>query len=146
MAPTFKHILVPTDFSDAARHAQEVALGLARMFDAKVTLLNACVLPPIPYGNGFTLPLDAIVEAAQKEMDAEQAAAQKEYPNVTGIVSTSSASDAILSTAKELGADLIVMGTQGRRGVARWVLGSVAENIVRAAEVPVMTVSAKAAA
>ena len=143
---TLRHILVATDFGEAATQAEDVALTLARKFDAKVTLLHACILPPLPYGSGFALPLDAILEMAQQEVNAELAKLQSTYAKVEATVRTGSPTHAILTAAGDLGADLIVMGTQGRRGVARWVLGSVAENVLRLAPVPVLTVSPKASA
>ena len=143
MTQTFRHILVPTDFGDAAKRAEEVAIDIARRFDAKLTLLYACYLPPLPYGSVFAVPLDAMLEMARKDMDLEVEKAQQVYPQLTGVVRAGSATHTIVSAVSELGADLIVMGTQGRRGPARLVLGSVAENVLRLAPVPVLTVSAK---
>lgn len=146
MPTTFQHILVPTDFEAPAKHALDVAIMLARKFDSKITLFHAYYLPPLPYGAAAAMagPIEEIANMAQKAMNEALAAAQRDYPNIAGIVRGASPADAIISVARELPADLIVMGTQGRRGVSRFVLGSVAENVVRLAAIPVLTVSAKA--
>jgi nucleotide-binding universal stress UspA family protein len=141
MPPTFQHILVATDFGDAALHARDVAVAIAGKFDAKITLLHACVLPPLPYGSVFALPLDAIVDMAKSDLEAELAETRRAYPNVAAVVRMGSPGEVIVAAASELGADLIVLGTHGRGLVARTLLGSVAENVLRLAPVPVLTVS-----
>lgn len=140
----FQHILVPTDFGEPAQHALGTAIMIARKFDASITLFHAYYLPPLAYGEGWTAPLGEIAAAAQEAMDRQLAAAQRDYPKVKAIVRSASPVDGILSVARELPADLIVMGTHGRRGVSHFVLGSVAENLVRLATVPVLTLSGKA--
>lgn len=139
----FQHILVPTDFCEPAKHAREAAILIARKFDASITLFHAYYLPPLPYGTGFVGQLGEIGAMAEDAMEKELAEAQREYPKVKAIVRGESPAEGILTAARELPADLIVMGTQGRRGVSRFVLGSVAQNIVRLSTIPVMTVSAK---
>jgi nucleotide-binding universal stress UspA family protein len=140
----FQHILVPTDFGEPAQHALETAIMIARKFDASITLFHGYYLPPLAYGEGWAAPLGEIAAAAQEATDKQLAAAQREYPKVKAIVRGASPVDGILSVVRELPADLIVMGTHGRRGVSHFVLGSVAENIVRLATIPVLTISAKA--
>jgi nucleotide-binding universal stress UspA family protein len=140
----FQHILVPADFCEPAKHARETAIMIARKFDAAITLYHAYYLPPLPYGAGFVGQMGDIRAMAEAAMEKELAEAQREYPKVKAIVRGASPADGILDAARELPADLIVMGTQGRRGVSRFVLGSVAQNIVRLATIPVMTVSAQA--
>lgn len=146
MPTTFQHILVPTDFAAPAKHALDIAITLARKFESKITLFHAYYVPPLPYGSGAAMagPIEEISNMAQNAMDEALAASRRDYPNIAGIVRGASPADAIISVARELPADLIVMGTQGRRGVSRFVLGSVAENVVRLAAIPVLTVSAKA--
>ena len=143
MTTTFNHILVPTDFSDPAKHAREIAITLARKLDAKVTLLNAYYVPPLPLGNPFEWPMGEVSRLAHEDMEKELAAAKQDYPNVAAIVRAGSPAETIMSVARELRADLIVMGTHGRRGVSRFLLGSVAANIVRLSPIPVLTASEK---
>ena len=130
MTTSFNHILVPTDYSEAAVHAREVATTIARAFGAKITLLNVSYVPPMPFGNPFEWPMGDISRMAKEA-----------YPNVHAIVRSGSPAETILSTAAEVHADLIVLGAHGRRGITR-LLGSVAANVVRLAQVPVLTTGA----
>lgn len=139
----FRHILVPTDFGDASTRAREIALELARRFDARVTLLHVWAVPSAAYAEGLAWPTEDLEAAAQRALDAELAAAVKVYPSTQARLRVGVAWDRILESAKELGADLIVMGTHGRRGISRLVLGSVAEKLVRTSPVPVLTVGAE---
>lgn len=140
----FQHILVPTDFGEPAQHALEAAIMIARKFEASITLFHAYYLPPLAYAEGWAAPLGEIAVMAQEAMDKQLAAAQRDYPKIKAIVRSASPVDGVLTAARELPADLIVMGTHGRRGVSHFVLGSVAENVVRLATLPVLTISAKA--
>lgn len=145
--PTFKHILVPTDFGETSQHALDVAVSLAEIFEAQVTVLHASWVPPTaysPYTLGIYWPTDDMALAAKEELQVELARVKKRYPKIDGLVVTIEPLDAILAIAKERGIDLIVMGTHGRRGLSRVLLGSVAEKIVRLSPVPVLTVSGKA--
>ena len=143
MTTTFNHILVPTDFSDPAKHAREIAVMLARKLQAKVTLLNAYYVPALPLGNPFEWPMGEVSRIAREDMDKELAAAKQDYAQVDAIVRPGSPAEVIMSVARELPADLIVMGTHGRRGVSRFLLGSVAANVVRLSPIPVLTASEK---
>ncbi len=141
----FKHILVATDFSDAADQALELATTLAMTFQSKLTLLHAYSIPTAgyDYAAGLLWPLDDLSRAAKKELDRVLAKAKERYPNVEGVLVCGDPWSQILEMAKTCGADLIVVGTHGRRGLSRVLLGSVAEKVVRASPVPVLTVSSK---
>src|ERR1700732_872044 len=78
----FKHILVPTDFGEPAERALDLALGLASQFESKVTLLHASWLPPLAYAGyeGLSWPIDEMMAAAQKELDAALAKAKNALP------------------------------------------------------------------
>jgi nucleotide-binding universal stress UspA family protein len=143
MTASFQHILVPTDFGEPAAHARELATALASRFGAKITLLNVYYVPPLPLGNPFGWPMGDIARVAQEGLDKELAAAKETYPNVSGFVRSGPPAETILSAAAELHADLIVLGTHGRRGINRFLLGSVAANVVRNAKVPVLTTGAE---
>ena len=84
--------------------------------------------------------IDSMIADNQKALDA--LAARKRGTATIGqiLLKTGDARDSINQTAKEIGADLIVMGTHGRRGVTRALLGSVAETVVRTAPCPVLTI------
>lgn len=143
---TFKHILVPTDFGDCADHALDVGVALAQQLGAKLTLLHVCELPVSAYAmyaQGLYFPMDSLEAAAAKALESATARLKARYPNSDSALRSGTAVDQVLATREELGADLIIMGTHGRRGVSRMLLGSVAEKTVRLAPVPVLTVPSK---
>jgi len=140
----FKKILVPTDFSEHSTAALEAAVDLARVFDSKIHLLHCYQIQPggiSPYG--IAIPAGYFNEI--HEAAAQQLAEWREKHLPEGIpFDTSTMSEApspaILTTAEEIGADLIVMGTRGISGFKHVMLGSVAERTVRLARCPVLTV------
>jgi nucleotide-binding universal stress UspA family protein len=144
---SFKQILVPIDFSEPADRALDVAIAIASKFDASLTLLHASWLPPSAYAvyaARIDWPTDEIAKAAQRALQTVVAETQKRYEKTDGVIVSGEPWQAILEGAKERHSDLIVMGTHGRRGVPRMLLGSVAEKVVRLSPVPVLTISAKA--
>ncbi|HEU4412927.1 MAG TPA: universal stress protein [Polyangiaceae bacterium] len=138
----FKHLLVPTDFSEAASRALDVAMTLGTKFGSGLTLLHAYALPAAGYGEGLFWPLDDLRRAAQETLDVVLSDARRRYPRTDGMLVEGDAWRQILVTAEAQGIDLIVMGTHGRRWLSRTLLGSSAERVVRASAVPVLTVSA----
>jgi universal stress protein A len=141
-----KTILVPIDFSPFSEHALDYAIALAEKLGAKVHLLNVVGIAPmgIPeVGVTVTAPLiDDMVAGNQGALD-KLAQARRHTGTIGNVMlRTGDARDLILRTCEEINADLIVMGTHGRRGVSRALLGSVAENVVRTAPCPVLTLRA----
>jgi nucleotide-binding universal stress UspA family protein len=118
-------IVFPTDFSNCARYAGVRAAELARHFGARLHVLH--VTPPV-------------TEPAPPARLAAAAAALGPGLDVTTGTTTGTPARAICAYARRIGADLIVMGTHGRTGVSRALLGSVAEGVVRHATCPVMTI------
>jgi nucleotide-binding universal stress UspA family protein len=143
---SFHHILVPTDFGDASNEALEVAASLAAKFDARLTVLHANWLLPAAYryAEGVSLPTDELTIAAERALNEFLAKAKRLCPKAEGTFAFGEPWRQILGAARDRGADLIVMGTHGRRGLPRLFMGSVAEKIVRLSPVPVLTVSTKA--
>ena len=145
---TTKIILVPTDFSVAAEAALDQALALASKLGAKVFLLHAYALPIIGFPDGTLIPSSAIasriISDAENELAACVARCSGSAVEIVPLLKQADPREAILAAARELPADLVVMGTHGRRGIARALIGSVAEAIVRVSPVPVMTVHAAA--
>jgi nucleotide-binding universal stress UspA family protein len=140
----FKRILVPTDFGEPAEHALDVAIELAAKFGASITLLHVYQLVlPIAYDEGFIWPVEQVEKAARKTLDAHFAKAKTRYSDCEAMLKPGTAAVEIVSVANQLKADLIVMGTHGRRGISRLMLGSVADRVLRTAPVPVLTVSAR---
>lgn len=135
-----RHILAPTDFSAAAERALAMALELAGVFDARVTLLHVWSMPYTAYAEGLTWPLDEMERAARSALDRTLANAREVHPKVEALLREDGDWAQILEVANERDVDLIVMGTHGRRGLPHFVLGSVAEKVVRLSPVPVLTV------
>jgi nucleotide-binding universal stress UspA family protein len=138
------NILVPTDFSACSEQALDYALELAGKVDAKVHLLTVIGVPTygVPeLGVGITAAkMDSLIEDSQHALG--QVALSRKGVAET-LVRAGDARDVILHTAEEVQADLIVMGTHGRRGISRALLGSVTEMIVRTSPIPVLTVRGK---
>lgn len=142
----FKHILMATDGSEASEHAAQLAVNLARTHGAKLTALY--VVDPYPYLSiGETNPIGfrAYMAAAQEHAAKAHAkvAALCDQGGVPvdlqlRLVENVTASIGIVQLAKDEGADLIVVGSHGRTGIARLMLGSVAAKVVAESPVPVL--------
>ena len=135
-----KHILVPTDFAEPSDRALTMAIELARAFDSRITLLHVWSVPNMGYAESLTWPIEDMQRAARKSLDGALATAQKQYPKMDGVLREGLEWRQILEAVNELGCDLVVMGTHGRHGLPRLVLGSVAEKVVRLSTVPVLSV------
>lgn len=139
-----KNILVPTDLSEGAEEALRFACELAAKLGATVHLINVVGIPALgipELGVAVTSTMiDQLILDNQKALDE---LADRVRPHATigeVLLRTGDARDAINQAAEALGVDLIVMGTHGRRGVTRALLGSVAESVVRTAACPVLTI------
>ncbi len=141
----FKHILLATDGSEASARAVQLAVGMAREQGARLTALY--VVDPYPYlGVGEANPMGfqaymsaALAYAAQAH--AAVIAAADAAPKVDvqlRRVEDVAAAKGITESARDLGADLIVVGSHGRSGLQRLMLGSVAAKVVAQAEIPVL--------
>ncbi len=143
-------ILVPIDFSPHSEQALDYACDLAAKLGATVHVLNVVPIPALgvpELGAALTSNvIDQIVHDNQVALDKLLAARAGKAKLGEALLRTGDARDEILHVAEELGAGLIVMSTHGRRGVARALLGSVAEMVVRLSPIPVLPVRAKKAA
>lgn len=139
-----KNILVPTDLSPHAEAALDYACELAAKLGATVHLVDVIGVPALgvpELGIAVTSTMiDSMVADAQAALEALAARKRTQVTIGQVLLKTGDARDMIDQTAKELGADLIVMGTHGRRGVSRALLGSVAETVVRTAPCPVLVI------
>jgi universal stress protein A len=142
-----KNILVPTDLSPHAEEAFEYACDLAAKLDATVHLVNVIGIPALgvaEIGVAVTSTMiESMVTGNQEALDALVARRRGDTRIGQVLMKTGDARDMIDEAAKEVGADLIVMGTHGRRGFSRALLGSVAETVVRTAPCPVLTVRSR---
>ncbi|MGE0469086.1 MAG: universal stress protein [Nitrospira sp.] len=135
-------ILVPVDFSDCSLDALEYGALVAQRSKASVKILH--VLEPVSYGLDFTLPhrekREAIRVAYTKRLlELVSALATAGVPSESLIVG-GLPTDSILDAARTQPADLIVMGTHGRRGLSHALFGSIAESVLRKSSCPVLTV------
>jgi nucleotide-binding universal stress UspA family protein len=137
----YDDILVPTDGSPAAAAAMDHALDLAETYDARLHSLyvvDASSFASVDAGSEMVI--DAL------ETEGEQAVAEvREEAEAAGLevathVHSGTAYRGILDYIDAEDIDLVVMGTHGRRGVERFLLGSVTERVVRTSDVPVLTV------
>jgi nucleotide-binding universal stress UspA family protein len=144
----YQNILCPIDFSEGSLAALEEAQCLAEAFDAKIALLHVWQLPAVAVYDKFIWPqellprVDTQLEAAARQrmqhlLDTIPEARRR---RITDHILCGDAASTILDQATTLAADLIVMGTHGRRGPSRFLMGSVAERVVRHAHCPVLTV------
>jgi nucleotide-binding universal stress UspA family protein len=134
-------ILCATDFSSSSDVALELACALSRIFSAQLLLLHVCQ-PPLTTLAGTQmvppLPEEYGLKEAQEQLNAiavPSTVAKVERRVVTGIPA-----DSIVRVASETPCDWIVLGTHGRSGIGRLLLGSVAEAVLRKARCPVLTV------
>ncbi len=148
--PTFKKILAPTDFSDDSSLAFSYAEELARRFSAEMVVLHVdqslvpvMVSPDESLGLGSD-SLTRIAEeqrlAAQRELDKLVNRLRDGGLKARSLLRVGSPFVEIVRTAQSEKADLIVMGTHGRTGLAHALMGSVAERVVQKAPCPVLTI------
>ncbi len=147
--PKIELILVPVDFSPGSEAAATYGAWLAGRLRARLRLLHAYA--GLGHASAGVAPgvYDDLLAAQQEvrrqaERDLADLAARLAgkggaEPETALVEAKESAADAIVAAAREAGADLIVMGTHGRSGLRRMILGSVAEQVVRSADCPVLT-------
>lgn len=141
----FNQILVPTDGSDPVQPAVEMALNLAEIHDATLHVLFIVDQPTSISGTGEGFSgLDNLLDTLEKEgHEATKKVAERARERdigTTAAVRRGNPHDDILSYANDHDIDVIVMGTHGRTGVKRALLGSVTEDVVRHSEIPVLSV------
>jgi nucleotide-binding universal stress UspA family protein len=135
----FRTILYPTDFSHSSVGAYRLACALARHHHARLVIAHVLATPVTAYVGGSLVPDPAShlqeMHRTLERMRPEDASIEVEHRLVGG-----EPAEEIVRLAGELKCDLIVLGTHGRSGLPRMVLGSVAEQVVRKAPCPVLTV------
>ena len=142
----YETVLFPTDGSDPSLRALDYAFDLADTYGATLHALYV-VDTTYPYGDfdGGGVDPEPLLRALREEGDralddVEERAESAGIPLVRASRESGHVHRAILEYADDNDVDVIVMGTHGRRGLGRWILGSVTERVVRAADVPVLTV------
>jgi nucleotide-binding universal stress UspA family protein len=138
-----QRILCPVDFYTASERAVDYAVILAENYGAQLTLLHV-VAPILPAAYGARVDLKSLVkalkeESARKLQQLSRKAESAKVP-VECIVRTGEIDQEIKRIVRSARIDFVVMGTHGRRGIERWVLGSVAEQLLRSISVPLLTI------
>ena len=144
MANVFERIIVPVDGSEVAKRAAKKALALAQATDIKVVALHVMNVPDLPSSYaypgaiGYQEMHDFIQKEGQLYLDEIEQLGNQMGVTVSKKLLEGHPAEEIIKEAKE--GDLIVMGSKGRTGLDRLLMGSVAENVARHASCPVMIV------
>ena len=137
-------ILVPMDFGAPSEAALAYAVDLAEALGARLYLLHTYQVPLVGFPMAAAPAVGdlagQIAAEGQKALEAAVSKVQGRKVEITPVLKQGDPREVILEMAKDVRANLIVMGTHGRRGIARALIGSVTESVVRTADVPVLTV------
>ncbi len=138
-----KTILAPVDFTEASFRSLDYAISIAKEVGAKVTVLHVYQVVVYNFPDGAYIPTadmsNRVVDTVQKQLDSILEERKLTGVPLEGLLRGGSPAEEITSVADELNFDLIVMGTHGRGLLGRAILGSVAQNVIRIAKQPVMT-------
>lgn len=132
-------ILHPTDFSEHATTAYHLAAALARDYGARIIVAHIRLRPVVGYGQGV-VPPESELTAEEIEEQLANYVALEAGVETEEIVMEGDPSTQIVHLAKEYHCDVIVLGTHGWTGLNRLLMGSVAEQVLRRAECPVLTI------
>jgi nucleotide-binding universal stress UspA family protein len=139
-----KKILAPIDFTQASNASLDYAMGLAAALGAIVSIVHVYQIPVYGFPDGAIVTSSRMAtelsEKAQQNLDNVVHAHKRRGIPVVGILVNGLASEEIVRLAEIEKADLIVIGTHGRHGLSRAILGSVAEQVIRTSPVPVLAV------
>lgn len=140
----YKKILVPLDGTRYSEAIIPHAQALAKNEGAEIVLLTIPINLSVDFiarNPGLTAKaMDETDIATDKYLDGKVAELKKNGAHVSGLIREGLASETILSVAEEIHADVIAMTTHGRTGIKRWLMGSVADEIIHSAHVPVIVV------
>jgi nucleotide-binding universal stress UspA family protein len=141
-----KRIVVPLDGSDSSFRAAKYAIKIARLANAEIILLHAVVNPPYVEYHSAGIMISTYVEEAKRQAEmwytkvGDMATKEGINFSVDTILDIVSAADSIVNYAESKRVDLIIMGTHGRTGIKRFLLGSVASGVVSHAKCSVLVV------
>ncbi len=142
-----RRILCPIDFSETSRHALEHAVAIANWYESEITALHVIHIPPFPQPPILFAEAgkSVVATASERQLREEELRAWLEPAHRAGvktdvIVEEGNVAARIVEHVRFRQADLVVMGTHGLSGFERFLLGSVAEKVLRKASCPVMTV------
>ncbi len=137
----YSHILLPTDGTPGTEWAAEHALSLAAAYDARLSVLYVVDESSLPVDAHAQSALQELQSLGRESVDAVvRQAHEREIPEVRPVVRQGTPHLSILDYARTEGCDLVVMGTHGRTGLSRYLLGSVTARVLRKARIPVLAV------
>ena len=143
MSIDVKKILVPTDGSDYSMRAAEYAIGIAKMFSAQILVvyvIDEWVIDQISKATERDHVERELKEAGQHYVNYVLGLAEKEGVKSSSMLAKGRPHEQIVYLARQSNIDLIVMGTYGRRGAERVLIGSVAERVIEYAPCPVLVI------
>ncbi len=140
----FSKILIATDGSQYSDKALEVAIGLAKAFNSSLYIIHVVEEDKVAMA-ASTMPImvnviEDMVKIGNEILNKAKTKASEAGVNAEVILARGNAADKILENADKLNVDLIVVGSRGLRGLARFLLGSVSEKVVRHSNKPVLVV------
>lgn len=138
----YSHILIPVDGSEFSENAAKQGIELAKQLSASVTLLYVIDIPVMVSNAAGEMvnPETFTIYTEQAHTAVDLIAEKFPYSKITKIIEEGVPNETILKIAHSIKADMIVMGTHGRKGLNHLIMGSVAEYVVRHASIPVMVV------
>lgn len=143
----YKHILVAIDGSETAQHALKAAIRLAKVQQSELLIVHVIneISMSLPEGGYIPDAQEAFREAGREILSQAESDARKVGVTAETILLEidklgQNAADMIVAEAENRGADLIVVGSHGRRGIRRLLLGSIAESVMRIASSPVLLI------
>ncbi len=129
----FKTILVPTDGSEYAGRAEDIAISMANKYDARI--VGVYVID-----EKLIYPYDVLEEEGKSILKKLSEKAKKEDVNVDEILVFGDPRKDIPTITRRMDADIVIIGTHGKKGLEKLIMGSVAESILKSVEAPVMLV------
>jgi len=135
-----KTILHPTDFSPQADYAFRLSCALARDYGARLIVMHVKMIPAVAYGEFAALPPEPEETMESLKLRLAQLKPHGTSCSMEYLLAEGVPAEEIVNVARDKRCDLVVMGTHGRTGLGRLLMGSVAELVVRRATCPVLTV------
>ncbi|AEG18255.1 universal stress protein [Methanobacterium paludis] len=127
----FKNIMVPTDGSEFASKAEDVAIEMAKKFDSKVVAVHII-------DDKLIYPFEVLEEEGKSILKKVQEKGEKNSVKVDEVLLVGNPTRDMKKIAEKVGADIIVIGTHGKTGLEKLIMGSVAESTLKTVKVPVL--------
>ena len=136
----FRKIAVATDFGESSERALQRAADLAKRYSAELVVVHVVEILSPAFPMALTPEPEHIAAAAQRGLLSVVERIQETVPSARSVLLEGRPAEQVIAFAEANAVDLVVVGTHGRHGPSRWLLGSVAEKIVRSCKTAVLTV------